>query len=233
MTFKKLLVALTVVLVGIFSANAQVAQFDFPATNSTVVSVKDPNVTVSNMTLSAGTIETNITTGTYFPNEPYVEETGGWTATTQAAAKSFQFTITASPGYIFSITNISFRSYSTAAGPSAVGFAIGSTDLYAVNAPDSSLLTVNQAVSGQTGLTTATIKIQGWLNGSRTSAGSGVLRLDDIVVTGVCHVLKYVDRFRLLIESNLQNKLISLSCFFCIGFIRLFIILFVYCLRCF
>jgi len=36
----------------------QVAQFNFPATSSTVVSVKDPNVTVSNMTLSAGTIET-------------------------------------------------------------------------------------------------------------------------------------------------------------------------------
>jgi hypothetical protein len=44
---------------------------------------------------------------------------------------------------------------------------------------------VNQAVSGQTGLTTATIKIQGWLNGSRTSAGSGVLRLDDVVISGV------------------------------------------------
>ena len=31
----------------------QVAQFNFPASSSTVVSVKDPNVTVSNMALSA------------------------------------------------------------------------------------------------------------------------------------------------------------------------------------
>jgi hypothetical protein len=39
-------------------------------------------------------------------------------------------------------------------------------------------------VSSQTGLTTATIKIQGWLNGSRASAGTGVFRLDDVVVSG-------------------------------------------------
>lgn len=185
MTFKKLLVAVTVVLFGVFSAKAQIAQFNFPATNSTVVSVKDANVTVSDMTLSAGTIEANITTGTYFPNEPYVEETAGWTATTQAAAKSFQYTITAASGYTFSITNISFRSYATAAGPSAVGFAIDATDLYAVNSPNSALLLVDQVVSGQTGLTTATVKIQGWLNGSRSSSGAGALRLDDVVISGI------------------------------------------------
>lgn len=185
MTFKKLLVVVTVLVLGVFSAKAQIAQFDFPATSSTVVSVKDANVTVSNMALSAGAIETNITTGTYFPNEPYVEETDGWGAASQAAAKSFQFTITAAPGYTFSITNISFRSYATAAGPSAVGFAIDATDLYQVNSPNASLVTVNQAVSGQTGLTTATVKIQGWLNGSRSSTGAGVLRLDDVVISGV------------------------------------------------
>jgi len=146
----------------------QIAQFNFPATSSLVVSNKDTNVTVSSFALSAGTIETNITTGTYFPNEPYIEESTGWTATTQASAKNFNFTITAATGYQFTITNISFRAYATAAGPSAVGFAIGGSDLYSVNASDSSLLTVNQAVTGQNNLTSATIKIQGWVNGSRT-----------------------------------------------------------------
>ena len=162
----------------------QVAQFNFPASNSLVVSTNDANVTVSNVSLSAGTIETNITTGAYFPNEPYIEETGGWTATSQASAKNFLFTITAGSGYTFSITNVSFRAYATAAGPSAFGFRIGSTDIYSVNAPDGSIVAVNQSVSSQTGLTTATIKIQGWLNGSRTSAGTGVFRLDDIVISG-------------------------------------------------
>lgn len=162
----------------------QVAQFNFPATGSLVVSAKDANVTVSNFDLSSGTIETNITTGTYFPNEPYIEETAGWTASSQASAKNFYFTITANSGYEFSITNISFRAYATSAGPSAFGFAIGSTDIYSVNAPNASLVYVNESVSGQTGLTTATIKIQGWLNGSRSSSGAGVFRLDDVVIAG-------------------------------------------------
>ena len=98
----------------------QLAQFNFPATSSLVVSTKNANVTVSNMSLTnAATIKTNQTTGTYFPNEPYVSGSGGWTAPNQAAAKNFIFTITAASGYSFTITNISFRAYSTASGPSA------------------------------------------------------------------------------------------------------------------
>jgi autotransporter-associated beta strand protein len=167
------------------SAQVRLAHFNFPATNSLVDSAKTPNVIVSNMSLSAGTIETNITTGTYFKNEPYVQESGGWTAKTQALAKSFNFTITAASGYIFSITNISFKAYATSSGPSACGVAVGTTNLFSVNMLSSKLVTVNQAVTGQTGLTTALVKIQGWLNGSRTATGNGIFRLDDVIVTGV------------------------------------------------
>ena len=60
MKFKKLL--LVVLLFVNFCSFGQIAQFDFPATGSLVVSAKDANVTVTNMALSAGTIETNITT---------------------------------------------------------------------------------------------------------------------------------------------------------------------------
>ena len=180
----KLLLIAVVLFVGFGRSYGQIATFNFPATNSTFVSSNNVNVTVSNITLSAGTIETNITIGAYFPNEPYIEETGGWTATTQATAKNLTFTITPSVGYVINITNISFRSYTTAAGPSAVGFAIGSTDIYSINSPDSELLTVNQAVSGQNNLSSAVIKIQGWLNDSRTTSGGGAFRLDDIIITG-------------------------------------------------
>jgi predicted RNA-binding protein with TRAM domain len=175
-----------VMMLGLYSENGwgQLAQFSFPASNSLVVSSNAANITVGNISLSSGTIETNITTGTYFPNEPYIEETGGWTSNTQSSAKSFDFTISADNGYVFSITNIYFRAYSTSAGPSAFGFRIGSTDIYSVNAPNASILVVDQAVSNQTSLSTATIKIQGWLNGSRTSTGGGVFRLDDIIITG-------------------------------------------------
>lgn len=162
----------------------QIAQFNFPATNQLAVTSKDANVSVSDIVLSAGTIETNITTGNYFPNEPYIEETAGWTADNQTASKNFHFTITATSGFQFSITNISFRAYATSAGPTVFGFAIGSNNIYSTNATDASLIVVNQSVSGQSGLTTATIKIQGWLNGSRTSAGGGGFKLDDVIIAG-------------------------------------------------
>jgi hypothetical protein len=166
------------------SSYGQIAKFDFAGANPLIVTTKDPNVIVSDVTLSTGTIETNIITGIYFSNEPYIEETAGWTELNQASAKNFNFTITAVPGYLINITNISFRAYATAAGPSAFGFGVGTTDIYSVNAPDSSLIIVNQAVTGQNNLTTATIKIQGWLNGSRSSTGGGVFKLDDVVITG-------------------------------------------------
>lgn len=178
-------ICLCLVLLGSFGKGwGQIAQFNFPATNSLVVSAKNTNVSVSDISLTSGTIETNITTGTYFPNEPYIEESNGWTATNQTDAKAFTFTITAGSGYVFNITNVSFRAYATSAGPTAFGFAVGSTNIYSVNAPDASLVAVNQNVSGQNNLSSATIKIQGWLNGSRTSAGTGVFRLDDVVITG-------------------------------------------------
>ena len=162
----------------------QIAQFNFPATNSLEVSSKDANVSVSSIALSTGTIKSNVLTGNYFPNAPYIEETGGWTAVNQNAAKNFYFTITATSGYQFSITNISFRAYATGAGPTAFGFAIGSNNIFSTNATDASLVVVNQSVSGQSGLISATIKIQGWSNGSRTSNGSGDFRLDDIIIEG-------------------------------------------------
>ena len=162
----------------------QVAQFDFPSISSLTVTAKDANVSVSDVALSTGTIETNITTGAYFPNEPYVEENGGWNAGTQSTAKNYYFTITATPGYEFTITNIAFKAYATSAGPSAIGFAIGSTNVFSADTLDGGLMTINQAVTGQTNLSSITIKIQGWLNGSRTSTGGGALKLDDIVVSG-------------------------------------------------
>ena len=150
---------------------------------------KDANLTVTDMALTAGTIETAITTGTYFTDEPYVEETGGWTATSQAEAKAFVFTITPAEGSSITIDGISFNAYATAAGPSAFGFDIGGgTSSFEVNAPSAVLLSVSQAVVGVENATGAIeVKIQGWLNGSRESTGSGVFRLDDVVIHGTVY----------------------------------------------
>lgn len=149
------------------------------------VTAKDANLTVSDMALTAGTIETGIDTGTYFPDEPYIEETAGWTATSQAEAKAFVFTITPAEGATVTINGLSFNAYATAAGPSAFGFDVGGVATYEVNAPKESLLAVSQAVVGVESATgPIEIKIQGWLNGSRDSKGTGVFRLDDVVVHG-------------------------------------------------
>lgn len=161
--------------------------FTFPFSNSLAPTLVGANTSISNMALSAGTIETGQTTGSDFPNEPFVAETGGWAATSQATAKYFYFTITPDAGYDLEITGISFRAYSTSSGPSAFSYDInngGAT--YTTNAPDGSLVYVDQAVS-LTGLSGAiTIKIQGWDNGSRSTGGTGVFRLDDVTIQGKC-----------------------------------------------
>ncbi|HRT06184.1 MAG TPA: lamin tail domain-containing protein [Kiritimatiellia bacterium] len=163
-----------------------IVDFRFNAAPYLQVTAKDDNLAVSDMALSAGTIETAITTGTYFTDEPYIEETGGWAVDNQAGAKAFQFTITPAEGASVTIDGISFKAYATSAGPSAFGFDIGGgMATYEVNAPDSALLIVSQAVAGVVGQTgTIAVKIQGWANGSRATTGAGVFRLDDVVIHG-------------------------------------------------
>lgn len=163
-----------------------ILQFRFNTPPYLAVTTNDENIVVSDMALSAGTIEQNITTLTVFPDEPYVEETGGWTASSQAAAKHYLFTITPDEDFQVSITAITFRAYASAAGPSSIGYKIGDgLATFEVNAPDSALVVVSQTVVGvvnQTG--TVTVQIQGWTNGSRSTSGAGIFKLDDVVVFG-------------------------------------------------
>ena len=163
-----------------------IVDFRFNAAPYLQTTIKDGNLAVSDMALTAGTIETNITTGTYFLDEPYVEETGGWTNDAQAGAKAFLFTITPAEGAALTIDGISFKAYMTAAGPSAIGYDIGGgMATYAADAPATNLMVVSQAVAGVVSQTGAIeVRIQGWLNGSRTSTGAGVFRLDDVVIHG-------------------------------------------------
>ncbi|WP_026711804.1 beta strand repeat-containing protein [Flavobacterium filum] len=162
-----------------------IAQFDFTTSPYINYTLKNVNVNVSDMALSSGTITTNVTTGTNFPNEPYIAGIGGWGETTQAAAKNFNFTVTANTGYVIEVTSFEFNSLATAAGPSAISFNIASgISTYTANAPDTALLPINQTVSGVNNLTTIPFLIQGWLNGSRSSTGTGNLRIDDVKVFG-------------------------------------------------
>lgn len=163
-----------------------IAAFRFATGPHLQVSSKDANITVSDMSLGTGTIETNVTTGTYFPNEPYAEETGGWAVDNQGSAKSFRFTLTPNVGYQVSITGISFRAYATGAGPSAMGYDIGGAASFSLNATNDTLITVSQVVSGVDNQAGGIfIQIQGWTNGTRQSSGTGPFRLDDVIIFGL------------------------------------------------
>jgi hypothetical protein len=162
-----------------------IADFRFNDAPFLQVTAKDPNISVSDMDITAGSIGTDVNIGTYFPDMPYIESSSGWAATSQAEAKAFIFTITPGEGAAVTIEGISFNAYATSAGPSAFGFDINGVATYEVDAPSASLLSVSQAVAGVVSETGAIeVKIQGWLNGSRESSGGGVFRLDDVVIHG-------------------------------------------------
>jgi len=164
-----------------------IAAFRFNVVPYLQVSTQDPNITVSNMSLSSGTIEVNQQTGTNFPFEPFIAETGGWTADSQATAKSFQFNIEPAAGFKVTVTGFSFRAYATAAGPSALGFDIsGGAATFSMNMTNDTLQEISAGVTGVADMTNAfNILIQGWTNGTRATSGGGVLRLDDVVIFGL------------------------------------------------
>ncbi len=171
---------------------SQLATFTFNSSPYLNASSANANLTIETFSLSSGTIETNITTGTYFADEPYIEEVGGWNQTTQSTAKYFFFKITAQNDITFDITNISYDAYAVGTGPSAFGIGIDNANLYEVNAPSSALLSVNKPITGNNSLTTATIKIQGWNNNSRTTSGAGAFRLDNVVISGKVNIIQDV-----------------------------------------
>ncbi|MGD9873202.1 MAG: beta strand repeat-containing protein [Kiritimatiellia bacterium] len=152
------------------------------------VSTKDANLTVTDMIVTnpVGTIATDVVTGDYFPNEPYIEESGGWSAESQALAKYFHFSFQPQAGYQVAVTAIAFRAYATTAGPSVFGFDVrDGTSTYETNAPDSILVEVMQPVTGIIGETASiNVMIQGWTNDSRVTSGTGAFRLDDVVIYG-------------------------------------------------
>jgi len=162
-----------------------ILSFRFTADPFLQVSTKDPNLTVSDMALSAGAIATD-ETSSYFPNNPSIKASGGWAAPDQTTAKNFFFTLEPAVGYAVAVTGISFRAYRSPAGPGSLGFDIRSgTSTYAAEFPSGELVELNQAVTGITGEESSmTVLIQGWTNALSSSTGGGDFRLDDVVIWG-------------------------------------------------
>jgi hypothetical protein len=149
----------------------------------------DADITSSNFSVSAGSLAyefTSASTWTALGGEnPVVEGAAGWTASSQAAAKHFRFTLNANAGSVFSITNISLLKRATSAGPSAMGFSINGASVHQQNQAADTTEALSVPISGYTLLQTAQIQIEGWTNGSRATAGSGAFRVENVTVQGV------------------------------------------------
>ncbi len=115
---------------------------------------------------------------------PYVHARGGWSAENQSDARHFHFTMSTDPGWMMTITGITFLARSTAAGPEVIGVAVDDTNLYDQSIPQNEVLAVHVSVTNYTDITEAVIRIQGWLDGSRDSSGGGDFRIDNVRVTG-------------------------------------------------
>jgi hypothetical protein len=192
---------------------SQIVSFDFntdPYLNATFF---DSHCTVSSFQVSSGTISTNRTTSP-FPDLPYMESSSGWAATSVFTAKYFYLTITANQGYWFSLQSISFETIVTSAGPSDISMVVNDSVVFTGAAP-LVVDTLQQSLSGFDSLTSATIKLAGWDNGSRVTSGAGAFRIDQFVIDGVFSAIPPKDSTSSVILgsfsvpviiSSLQNK---------------------------
>jgi hypothetical protein len=168
----------------IFMLNSVVGQTSYEGMVATATT-NATNTTSTTLTISSGSLSLNQTAGTAFSSEPFYQATSGWTANSQTTAKEFCFSITPNPGYKMSVKGFSYQAFATSAGPSVTTFSIGSSDYTGTDLTGTgSAVTISSTIIDQNNLTsTTTFCIQGWLNGSRTTAGTGDFRIDEIVVT--------------------------------------------------
>ncbi len=193
-------------IIGVFAFNcsfSQLISFNFNAEPYVMASGIHAQLMVSPLLLSSGTIETNISTGTYFADEPYIEETGGWGSTSMAQAKYFHLTIQALQGYQFTCTEILLDSYATSSGPSALTLLLDTLELETLSLPNSSLVSVSQTIPEMEAQTSITLKIAAWSNGSRETTGSGTLRIDNLIINGLVTELPPMDSTSTLSAGNL------------------------------
>lgn len=183
-TVKILLLLLFPVLVAI-PTHAQLATYTFdneeftPTSNALLIEA-------SALQLSTGTLLTGTLTSSGFENPPYAQSSGGWAQQEREDAKYFYLTLTVPDGFEFDITSFHYDAYSTAAGPSATGATIGATELGSFDLAVNAFTEIRyDDLESFTGLNSIEIKVQGWAGGIRTTTGTGIFRIDDLVISGV------------------------------------------------
>ena len=145
-----------------------------------------PFVSGTEVDLSAGSVAFEDAQATTWTGSgvPYAQGKGGWAETDQSTAKHFAFTLNELNGATFTPTNISFLHRATGAGPSALGITVNGSPVHSENVADSDTVQTSFTLAGFDDLTSVTILIQGWDNGSRSTGGGGDFRIDDVLVEG-------------------------------------------------
>ncbi len=180
---KKILFVSSLILLCLFSGYAQLVEFNFSAAPYLEASSLNSQLTATAVSLSSGTISTNQEAGTYFSNEPYIAEAGGWGETSYQNGKYFTFSLEAQAGYLFNLNTFSFEAYATSAGPSALTVLVNNDSLFTCNITDA-LQQISIPLSSYSQLQTVECKIIGWDNASRDVSGGGSLKLDELMLTG-------------------------------------------------
>ncbi len=173
-------------LVVIFSVSsaqsATLANFDFAAGSLSNSASPITGITIS--TLASDSNFNSFTSSSGWNSAAQISGANGFFSNPtahSAAQNAVSFTITAAAGYSFSLDGFSFLARSTGDAPGDIGFKINSgfygfSEIYSNN---SAITTISNASLGLTGLSSATISIQGW-----NATGASALQLDNIVLTG-------------------------------------------------
>ncbi len=167
---------------GISSVQAAtLANFNF--TGGSLANAASPISGITISTLASDSAFNSFTSSSGWDSAAQISGAANFfTPTTHAAAGNAVFlTITAESGYSFSLDSFSFLARSTATAPADIGFKIDSSfhDFSGTYSNNSAITTILNSSLGLTGLTTATLSIQGW-----NASGSGAIQLDDIFLTG-------------------------------------------------
>ncbi|MBI9067406.1 MAG: lamin tail domain-containing protein [Salinivirgaceae bacterium] len=163
---------------------SQLISFDFNNSPYLQPSILNENIDSVNFQLSSGTISTNVVTGDYFTNEPYVEESGGWAKKTANEAKYFYVDLSAKEGFEFVIDSVSFEFYVTGSGPSALSILVNDSLLETISVIADSLYYHANSINDTISLSNSIFKIAGWDNESRITTGLGAFRIDNVSIYG-------------------------------------------------
>lgn len=115
---------------------------------------------------------------------PVAQSGSDWGTDNPDDAKYFFFTVDADTGFEMDLTFISFEWRVTNAGPSAITVEINGTEIQTFDAPNNETTVFTAPLTSFENLSEIEVRIKGWDNGSRSTSGGGIFRVNDVRLDG-------------------------------------------------